>query len=153
MTLRQLVKADQVNHIAWGALAPSLPDLPGLGIVHMIKLADRPGAAEIAVTVIDAYHNRGIGTTLIALMYLLAPRYGIHTLTAMMAPANQRYARLLTRMGAISQFVDQAYELDWPVLTDWSQLPPTPEGQAFKELLEGLEEAFLQAEKKKLESG
>lgn len=56
---------DDVNHVAYGALDLSLPDRPGIGISRYVRLNSDPACAEIAITVIDDYQSKGLGTKLI----------------------------------------------------------------------------------------
>ena len=48
----------------------------------------RPGKAEIAFTVIDAYQGRGIGTILMRHLAILARDAGLNELTAEVLPEN-----------------------------------------------------------------
>ena len=44
--LRYFTEVDQENHVAWIALDPSAPGLPGLGIARFIRNPDEPTMAE-----------------------------------------------------------------------------------------------------------
>src|SRR5882757_10790923 len=62
--LRFYTDVDHHDHEALGAV--SLTDGYGVGIARYIRNAHDPSSAEIAITVIDAWQGRGLGTRLIA---------------------------------------------------------------------------------------
>jgi len=84
---------DHHDHEALGAV--SLPDGRGLGIARYIRNADDPLTAEIAVTVIDAWQGRGLGTYLIAQLTERARHEGIHRFTALLSADNVAALALL----------------------------------------------------------
>lgn len=64
--LGYLTQVDGRNHVAIIALVESL-DLKterGVGVVRFVRIPDEPGAAELAVTVVDDVQNKGLGTLL-----------------------------------------------------------------------------------------
>src|ERR1700691_5514573 len=61
-TLRAAVEVDHVNHEALVAL-PLLPR-EIVGECRYIRLSDRPDTADLAVTVVDAWQGRGLGSVL-----------------------------------------------------------------------------------------
>jgi GNAT superfamily N-acetyltransferase len=64
-TLAYLVDVDHVDHEALVALDAETEE--GVGIARYIRLAETPDTAEVAVTVADDWHRRGVGTVLVAL--------------------------------------------------------------------------------------
>ena len=60
---------------------------------------DRPCAADLAVTVADDFHGRGLGTALAAQVIDLARGRGITTLTASTLWENTGARRMLTKLG------------------------------------------------------
>jgi RimJ/RimL family protein N-acetyltransferase len=96
--LRYFTEVDHHDHEAIGALNPL--DGRGVGIARYIRSADDPQAAEIAVTVIDEWHRRGLGTELLTRLSDRARQAGIRRFTAMVDAENRAVAGLLRKMGA-----------------------------------------------------
>src|SRR5207247_221841 len=80
--LRYLTEVDQVNHLAWIALDPALAGEPAVGVARCIRVPEDPAMAEVAVTVLDAYQGRGLGTLLLGLLSRSAAAQGIRTFRA-----------------------------------------------------------------------
>ncbi|RMG72940.1 MAG: hypothetical protein D6722_04505 [Bacteroidetes bacterium] len=119
--LERLVDTDQDQHIAWGALDPNRPDLPGIGIGHLVRMAGDPGSAEVAVTVIDSYQGRGVGAVLLALLYALASRNDIDQLVGSLMATNQAFVPALRLVGAEVRDLGREYSFKLPV---WPTTPP-----------------------------
>ena len=80
--LDYLVDVDGVNRIALGARMIDEPGQPGVGVARYARDHVDPTAAEAAVTVLDTYCNRGIGTILLTSLADEARAHGITTFTA-----------------------------------------------------------------------
>ncbi|HMI23677.1 MAG TPA: GNAT family N-acetyltransferase [Streptosporangiaceae bacterium] len=89
---------DHHDHEALGALDHA--DGRGVGIARYIRDAADPQAAEIAVTVIDDWQGRGLGTELVAQLSERARFEGIRRFTALVAADNPAMARLLRNVRA-----------------------------------------------------
>jgi RimJ/RimL family protein N-acetyltransferase len=96
--LRYFTDVDHHNHEALVALNHA--DGRGVGIARYIRHADDPHAAEIAVTIVDDWHGRGLGTELLARLSGRARSEGIHRFTALVAEDNTAVARLLRNASA-----------------------------------------------------
>jgi len=96
--LRYFTNVDHHNHEALGALDQM--DGRGVGVARYIRDADDPHAAEIAVTIVDDWQGRGLGTELLTQLSRRARAEGIHRFTALVAADNQAIAGLLRKMSA-----------------------------------------------------
>ena len=96
--LRYFTDVDHHDHEALGALNHA--DGRGVGIARYIRHAEDPQAAEIAVTIVDDWQGRGLGTELLARLSGRARQEGIHRFTALVADDNMAMAGLLRNMSA-----------------------------------------------------
>jgi RimJ/RimL family protein N-acetyltransferase len=96
--LRYFTEVDHRDHEAIGAL--SAADGRGVGIARYVRDADDPQAAEIAVTIVDDWQGRGLGTVLVAQLSERARREGIRRFTALVAADNVAVAGLARNIGA-----------------------------------------------------
>lgn len=139
-----LLGIDQKNHVAWGAFDPDRSELPGIGIMHLIKLPEKHGYAEFAVTVIDEYQQKGLGTHFLALVFLLSEGLGIHTLTATIIQANHFIIEQFLALGGhISERIEHDVTLELSLQPNWESQPMSDERKAFKETVERLKIHFL----------
>lgn len=97
--LAYLTDVDQVNHVAWVAQDLDQPDEPGIGVARFIRLDDEPTVAEAAVTVLDEYQGRGLGTKLLQVLADAAIRRGITTFRAYVLGENRSMLALLESLG------------------------------------------------------
>ncbi|HMB93604.1 MAG TPA: GNAT family N-acetyltransferase, partial [Rhodothermales bacterium] len=97
--LDYLTDLDQRDHVAWGALHPGDDELAGIGVGRFIRIPDEPDTAEIAITVIDPYQRRGVGSVLFVLLYLRAMEENVTTLRAFLLPKNQPLTQRLQALG------------------------------------------------------
>ena len=65
----------------------------GVGIARYVRDAEDPQAAEIAVTIVDDWQGRGLGTELLAQLSDRARQEGIRRFTALVAADNAAVAR------------------------------------------------------------
>ncbi|GAA5494328.1 hypothetical protein Rhal01_00488 [Rubritalea halochordaticola] len=97
--LDRLTRADQINHLVWCALDPDNDENPGFGAASIWRYEDDPQMAEISFTVLDEYQSRGIGTLLLAVLWILAEKLGINMLRANVLPENARAIKWLVHLG------------------------------------------------------
>ena len=71
-----------------------------MGIARYVRDADEPQAAEIAVTIVDDWQGRGLGTELLSRLSDRARQAGIRRFTALVAADNAAMAGLLRKLGA-----------------------------------------------------
>jgi len=95
--LRYFTDVDHHDHEALGALDHTGG---GVGIARYVRDADDPHAAEIAVTVVDDWQGRGLGTELLAQLSGRARAEGIRRFTALASADNTVVAALLRSASA-----------------------------------------------------
>ena len=96
--LRYFTDVDHHDHEALGALDQA--DGRGVGVARYIRDAEDPHAAEIAITIVDDWQGRGLGTELLTRLSARARSEGIHRFTALVADDNKVMAGLLRNMSA-----------------------------------------------------
>jgi RimJ/RimL family protein N-acetyltransferase len=96
--LHYFTDVDHHHHEALGALDHA--DGRGVGIARYIRDADDPQAAEIAVTIIDDWQGRGLGTELVVRLSERARSEGIRRFTALVGADNPAMAGLLRNVRA-----------------------------------------------------
>ncbi len=96
--LRYFTDLDHHDHEALGAVDRA--DGRGVGIARYVRDTDDPQAAEIAVTIVDDWQGRGLGTELLHRLSDRARQDGIRRFTALAAAGNAAMAGLLRNMNA-----------------------------------------------------
>jgi GNAT superfamily N-acetyltransferase len=103
--LHYLTDLDHHDHEAMVALDEQFKE--GLGVARYVRHPQRPDAAEVAVTVVDDWQGRGLGTLLLDVISARARQEGITTFTALMLAENQEMLDLFEALGPV-RIVDQA---------------------------------------------
>jgi len=96
--LRYFTDVDHHDHEALAAV--DRVSGHGAGIARYIRDAGDPQAAEIAVTIVDDWQGRGLGTELLARLSDRARQEGIRRFTALADAGNVGVAALLRNAGA-----------------------------------------------------
>ena len=96
--LRYFTDVDHHDHEALGALDQG--DGRGVGIARYVRSTDDPYAADLAVTIVNDWQGRGLGTELLARLSDRALDEGIRRFTALVAAENEVVGRLLRKMRA-----------------------------------------------------
>jgi EmrB/QacA subfamily drug resistance transporter len=96
--LRYFTDLDHHDHEALGALDHA--DGRGVGIARYVRDAHDPHAAEVAVTIVDGWQGRGLGTELLAQLSDRARQEGIRYFTALVSADNVAIAGLLRNVTA-----------------------------------------------------
>jgi GNAT superfamily N-acetyltransferase len=104
-TVRYLVEIDHHDHEALVAVDEECNE--GVGVARYVRNPARPSAAEVAVTVVDDWQGRGLGTLLLEAITMRAREEGVDTFTALMLVGNKQMMDLLQRLGAV-RVVDHA---------------------------------------------
>jgi RimJ/RimL family protein N-acetyltransferase len=114
--LRELTEVDQHDHVAIAARDESRPDHPGIGVARFVRLEQDPGVAEFAITVIDEYQNRGLGTLLLNLLLKAAQTLQVRTLRGFLLADNLAMLHLLHKFEATWRRAwDNTLGVDLPV--------------------------------------
>ena len=98
--LDQLVDdVDGVDHVALVllVLTDDGTELP-LGLARIIRYPDDPTAADVAVTVVDAWHGRGVATALLGVLLQHRPP-GVERLVTVVSADNEASLAMLRRLG------------------------------------------------------
>jgi GNAT superfamily N-acetyltransferase len=135
--LRQLTELDYVDHFAWLALLEDQPR-QGVGVARYVRLDEEPGVAEAAVTVIDEYQGRGIGTLLLEALGAVALENGIGTLRGYVLDENRDMRKVLDAVGArVTHEAPDLLRADVDVVSRAEALRGTPLGEALRALARG----------------
>jgi GNAT superfamily N-acetyltransferase len=97
--VRDITETDRRAHEAIIALDPETGDAVGLG--EYVRSAERPGVAELALTVADEWQDRGVGTALLEALCARAREDGITSFTALMLADNVQMMDLLEQVGPV----------------------------------------------------
>jgi GNAT superfamily N-acetyltransferase len=114
-TVRYLTEIDHDDHEALIALDEQTGD--GIGVARYVRDPDHPELAEVAVTVIDDWQGRGVGTLLLEVISARAREEGITHFTALMLAANAEMMDLLQELHPV-RIVDRklgTVEIEVPI--------------------------------------
>lgn len=138
---RYFTHVDQVNHVALCAVAPD--ESRGYGIARFIRDLNDPSTAEFAIAVVDDMQGRGLGTLLLAALYLRAKASGVRTLRGDYMATNPVMGHWLPELGATVWPSEDpnAFTIQWPL--DEPIDSSTPSAQRFERWVERLRERGL----------
>jgi len=97
-SLAYFTEVDHHDHEALVALAPGSGRL--VGVARFIRISAEPDQAEVAVTVIDSWQQRGVGTALLRELAQRAADEGIRHFTAEILAENRPMLTLARRLGS-----------------------------------------------------
>ena len=112
---------DHIDHEAIGALDPETGE--GLGVARYVRDADRPHAAEAAVSVIDAMQGRGLGGLLLRRLCDRAAQNGIRVFTAELLASNHTMLHLFEKLGEVRVTGRNGAELEIDVELEVADAP------------------------------
>jgi RimJ/RimL family protein N-acetyltransferase len=114
--VRELTEVDQHDHVAIAARDESRPDHPGIGVARFVRLEQDPSVAEFAITVIDEYQHRGLGTLLLQLLLKAAEALQVRTLRGFLLADNLTMLQLLHKFETTWRRAwDNTLRVDLPV--------------------------------------
>jgi GNAT superfamily N-acetyltransferase len=91
--LEYLSNVDQRTHVAWGAAV----DGEAAGVGRYIWISEI-GCAEVAVTVVDEFQHRGLGTLLFEALTAIARADGLEAFCFVIVPDNRPVRQALQRL-------------------------------------------------------
>jgi RimJ/RimL family protein N-acetyltransferase len=97
--LRQLTELDHHDRDALGAV--DVRTGQGVGVARYVRSNTDPETAEVAVTVVDAWHRRGVATLLLEQLTDRALGAGIYAFTALVSVDNDAMTGLLRRRSGV----------------------------------------------------
>lgn len=139
--LDRLLEDDPGNHEIW-AVMDQKRDFPALAAASFWRSDDDPAEAEFSCTVLDDDQRRGVGTLLLAVLWLAAYRHGITRFVGYTMPENVAAIRWMRDTGAEAEWDGYKVIFRWD-LTDLDKIPPTHAGVMLAERLAEFSEAVL----------
>ena len=95
---------DHVGHEAYVAHSPD-DETYIIGVARFIRYAASPDEAELAITVADSWHGRGLATALLRVLTERAVAVGVKRFRAEMMADNEAVLRLLRSAGMTDETV------------------------------------------------
>lgn len=133
---------DQSDHIAICALDTTQDETRPLGIARCIRARDKTDEAELAVTVIDRFQGRGIGTILLAAIAHAAITQNITKFVGTILTENDSMLNLLVKLEASSTFeTPGVLSVCVPIHGDAGKYPDSPIRGAIANIYEMLDQA------------
>lgn len=119
-----LTHPDHRSHEAWGALDLKFSEPTGIGVARYIALEERPGVAEVALTIVDAYQRLGAGSLLHACLHLTASRQGYRTFYYDVLWENSGFLRYLKSLGGkVVGTVADVVSIEMPIYASSLEVP------------------------------
>ena len=122
--LDRLIEQNPDKHVTWAVLDPAR-EFAGVGGASWWRNANLTDEAEISAMVLDADQGRGIGTLLLAVMWLTAFRAGLQQLVGYTLADNRRAANWMRDCGAQGDWDGYKLVFRWD-LNNLDALPETP---------------------------
>lgn len=138
--LEELLDTDKKDHVAWTAFDIVEDDTIGVGVGRFRRSAINPNEAELALTVIDEYQEKGVGSVLLAIMYFLGSKLDIDIFTGIIMSDNARLIKRFKELGAQMTRVGTEYEMRLPVQKDFEKIPKTRYSRVILPILHFLKE-------------
>ncbi|MFT4175696.1 MAG: GNAT family N-acetyltransferase [Luteolibacter sp.] len=122
--LDKILDQDPTRHVTWAVLDPQR-DFPPIGGASWWREPETPLEAEISAIILDEDQRRGVGTLLLAVMWLTAYRAGIRELVGHTIVDNRQAANWLIECGGTGKWDGYKLSFRWD-LYDLEKLPSTP---------------------------
>lgn len=132
-----LTEVDHRDHEALLGIAESGE---GVGVARYVREHDDPSAAEAAVTVVDDWQGRGVGTVLLQALADRARAEGVTTFNALLLAENDDMLGLFRHLGPVRRLHREPGTVAIEVA-----LPEAGVGEPLSELLRGTASGRMQA--------
>ena len=121
--LDRLLTVEAGKHAVWGVMDLAR-DFPGVGAASFWRSADDDEEAEFSCTVLDADQRKGVGTLLLAVLWLAALKVGVRRFVGYTMPENVSAIRWMRDTGAEGEWDGYKVTFRWE-LEDFEKLPAT----------------------------
>jgi len=138
--LEDFLNTDKKDHVAWAAFDIVGEDAFGIGVGRFKRNDKKRNEAELALTVIDEYQEKGVGTALLAIMYYLGSKLDINTFTGIIMSDNAKLIMRFKELGAVMTRIGSEYEMRLPVHENFDDIPKTRYSRILKPILAFLKE-------------
>jgi L-amino acid N-acyltransferase YncA len=119
--LDRLLAVDPANHAIWGLFDPARRS-PLVAGASWWRCSGEPDTAEFAATVLDNDQGRGIGTLLMAVLWVNAIQAGLQSFVAYVLPENRAAVRWMRDAGGAAEWDGYKVICHWD-LHDLERLP------------------------------
>jgi GNAT superfamily N-acetyltransferase len=99
--LAYLTNIDYQDHFAWIGLLADSAGTEGVGVGRWVRNPGDPESAEAAVTVVDRWQGKGVGSALLVVLARSAIERGVKRFTLEVLGENEPMMALLQSVGAI----------------------------------------------------
>lgn len=131
--IRYFTEVDHYDHVALVAIDLDTEGQPGMGVARYVRLRDEPEVAEAAVTVLDEYQGRGLGTMLVDLLAREAVGNGVRVFRSYVLAENEPMLGVFEEFAGVRQIDDTGvYKIDLDLPPDTRKLPATAVGRVFR---------------------
>ena len=111
--LKALITPDGRNHGGWILIDPSPEaDFPAFGASSFWRDRKNLDRAEVSFTVADEWQRHGLGTLLLAALWISAWEVGIERFFAVVEPGNSKVAAWFERLGAEVRETGRQFEVE-----------------------------------------
>lgn len=102
LTSSELAYFTELDHRDHEAIVATTREGEIVGVARCIRLGERPAAAEVAVTVVDAWQGHGVGTLLLRRLAARARELGIETFVGVCLTQNREMVQLFRELGPVT---------------------------------------------------
>lgn len=141
--LKFYTETDGQDHVAWGILNVSrLRHIPA-GTGRYIKLKNEPGMAEVAITIVDQFHNFGLGSLMVALLNFVASHSDIKKFRYHIHESNKSILKLLQGIGKQVGRIDHSTTvIEADIICNILELKALGVNQSYIDAMEYVQEQF-----------